>query len=76
MQTSALLPELQGLAGVRSVRTGTDRVSLTVREVHRTLPALLALVERRGAELSLLVTHHATLDDVFLALTGRQLRDA
>ena len=76
VQTSALLPELQGLAGVRSVRTGTDRVSLTVREVHRTLPALLALVERRGAELSLLVTHHATLDDVFLALTGRQLRDA
>ena len=76
VQTSALLPELQGLAGVRSVRTGTDRVSLTVREVHRTLPALLALVEGRGAELSLLVTHHATLDDVFLALTGRQLRDA
>ena len=75
VETSALLPELQALAGVRSVRSGTDRVSLTVSEVHRALPALMALVERRGAELSMLVTHHATLDDVFLALTGRQLRD-
>ena len=75
VETSALLPELQALAGVRSVRPGTDRVSLTVSEVHRALPALMALVERRGGELSMLVTHHATLDDVFLALTGRQLRD-
>jgi len=73
---AALLPELEALAGVRSVRPAPDRVSLTVNEVHRTLPALLALVERRGGELSMLVTHHATLDDVFLALTGRQLRDA
>jgi len=76
VDTAALLPELEALAGVRSVRPSPDRVSLTVNEVHRTLPALMALVERRGAELSMLVTHHATLDDVFLALTGRQLRDA
>ena len=75
VETSALLPELQALAGVRAVRLGSDRVSLTVSEVHRALPALMALVERHGAELSMLVTHHATLDDVFLALTGRQLRD-
>jgi len=36
---------------------------------------LLALLKERGVELSLLTTHHATLDDVFVALTGRQLRD-
>jgi len=58
------------------VRLGPDRVALTVAEVHRAVPALLALLERRGAELSLLATHHATLEDVFVALTGRQLRDA
>jgi len=44
--------------------------------VHRAVPALLALLERRGAELSMLATHHATLEDVFVSLTGRQLRDA
>jgi ABC-2 type transport system ATP-binding protein len=68
--------ELAALPGVRAVRPGSDRVALTVAEVHRAVPALLALLERRGAELSLLATHHATLEDVFVALTGRQLRDA
>ena len=68
--------ELSGLPGVRAVRPAVDRIALTVEEVHRAVPALLALLERRGAELSLLATHHATLEDVFVTLTGRQLRDA
>ena len=68
--------ELAGLPGVRAVRAGVERTALTVAEVHRAVPALLALLERRDAELSLLATHHATLEDVFVSLTGRQLRDA
>ncbi len=68
--------ELAALPGVRAVRSGPDRTALTVAEVHRAVPALLGLLERRGAELSLLATHHATLEDVFVSLTGRQLRDA
>jgi ABC-2 type transport system ATP-binding protein len=68
--------QLAALPGVKAVRPGTDRTALTVSEVHRAVPALLALLERRGATLSLLATHHATLEDVFVALTGRQLRDA
>ena len=67
--------ELAALPGVRAVRPAVDRIALTVEEVHRAVPALLALLERRGAELSLLATHHATLEDVFVSLTGRQLRD-
>ena len=68
--------ELAALPGVRSVRPATDRTALTVTEVHRAVPALMALLERRGAALSMLATHHATLEDVFVSLTGRQLRDA
>jgi ABC-2 type transport system ATP-binding protein len=68
--------ELGRLPGVRAVRPGPDRTALTVGEVHRAVPALLALVEQHGAELSMLTTHHATLEDVFMSLTGRQLRDA
>jgi len=67
--------ELAALPGVRSVRPTTGRTALTVIEVHRAVPALLALLERRGAELSMLATHHATLEDVFVSITGRQLRD-
>jgi ABC-2 type transport system ATP-binding protein len=48
---------------------------LTVREVHRAVAALLALLAERGVEPTALSTHHATLEDVFMALTGRRLRD-
>ncbi len=66
---------LDALPGVKRVRLGPDRIALTVAEVHRAVPALLGLLERQGAELSMLTTHHATLEDVFVSLTGRQLRD-
>src|SRR3954464_8049289 len=68
---------LRAVGGVRAVRAAAagGGLSLTVTELHRTLPALLALLQRRELELSSLTTHHATLDDVFVSLTGRQLRD-
>jgi ABC-2 type transport system ATP-binding protein len=70
-----LVEVLRAMGGVTAVRAGKDGLSLTVVELHRALPALLAFLQQRGVELSSLTTHHATLDDVFLALTGRQLRD-
>lgn len=40
------------------------------------VPQLLAAVESRRAKLEILSTHAATLEDLFVALTGRELRDA
>jgi len=68
--------EFAALPGVRAVRPMGDRIALTVERVHEAVPALLALMAKSNAELSDLETHHATLEDVFVALTGRQLRDA
>jgi ABC-2 type transport system ATP-binding protein len=66
---------LAALPGVSRVsRRGESRL-LSVAELHHSVPALLELVGERGGELTALSTHHATLDDVFLALTGRGLRD-
>jgi ABC-2 type transport system ATP-binding protein len=70
-----LVEVLRAMGGVTALRTGGDGVSLTVVELHRALPALLTLLQQRGVALASLTTHHATLDDVFVALTGRQLRD-
>jgi ABC-2 type transport system ATP-binding protein len=64
------------LPGVTSVHPREGALRLTVKEVHGTVPALLAELESRGLALSDLSTHHATLEDVFLDLTGRRLRDA
>jgi ABC-2 type transport system ATP-binding protein len=70
------LVELSALPSVEGVRHEEGRFRLTVREVHRTVPVLLSLLSERGAAVSYLTTHHATLEDVFVALTGRTLRDA
>ncbi|MBI4410393.1 MAG: ABC transporter ATP-binding protein [Gemmatimonadetes bacterium] len=67
--------ELRALPGVTRVRESNGRIALTVREVHTTVPALLDELRRRGASLASLSTHHATLEDVFMVLTGRRLRD-
>lgn len=66
---------LEALPGVSAVRHSGERWALTVDEVHRTVPALLTLLAGSGAELADLTTHSATLEDVFVALTGRRLRD-
>ncbi len=66
---------LRRIAGVRTVRHSNTGYELQVGELHRTLPALLSLIGERKLELSQLTTHSATLEDVFVSLTGRQLRD-
>lgn len=66
---------LAALPGVERVTNGDGKTRLTVNRIHETVPALMALLRARGGMLSELVTHHATLEDVFLALTGRHLRD-
>jgi ABC-2 type transport system ATP-binding protein len=66
---------LRALEGVRDVRAANDGVQLEVSELHRVVPALLAELTRRGVEMSELRTRSATLEDVFVSLTGRHLRD-
>jgi ABC-2 type transport system ATP-binding protein len=51
------------------------RWTLEVVQLARAVPALLAELSRRGLTLGELATHSATLEDVFVSLTGRQLRD-
>ena len=66
---------LRVLPSVEAVAHEAGAWRLTVREVHRAVPALLAMLSERGAETTHLTTHHATLEDVFMSLTGRRLRD-
>ena len=66
---------LRALPGVRDVRHESASTSLATSEVHRAVPALLDALRDRQLTLSLLTTHSATLEDVFVALTGRHLRD-
>jgi ABC-2 type transport system ATP-binding protein len=67
---------LASLDGVTAVRRDQDSTELTSVELRRTVPALLGHLERNGLRLRELGTHSATLEDVFVSLTGRHLRDA
>jgi ABC-2 type transport system ATP-binding protein len=69
------LAAIGAIPGARDVRTNNDGVSMQVTELHRAMPALLDVLGRQGVPLTELRTHSATLEDVFVALTGRHLRD-
>ncbi len=69
-------PDLwSALPGVEAVHHEDGRVVLSVREPHETIPALLATLQDHGAHLLHLTTRQATLEDVFVNLTGRHLRE-
>ncbi len=65
----------QSIPGVDSVHSDDGMVSLSVREPHHTIPALLDAVDKQSAQLEHLTTRQASLEDVFVRLTGRHLRD-
>lgn len=69
------VPWLEGLPTVSAVRREPDLLSLTVGEPHVALPALLERLRANQLELASLTTRHPNLEDVFVALTGRHLRD-
>lgn len=69
------LKQLGELPHVQSVRVENGQVSLAVAEPHVALPALLDLLGQLNKDLASLTTRHASLEDVFVSLTGRHLRD-
>jgi ABC-2 type transport system ATP-binding protein len=69
------LDRWRSLPGVESVRREDSTVCLSVREPHLTIPALLDVVGSEGDRLEHLSTRQASLEDVFVQLTGRHLRE-
>jgi ABC-2 type transport system ATP-binding protein len=63
------------LPTVESVRHDDEMVCLNVREPHLTIPALLTAINHQGWRLNHLSTRQASLEDVFVRLTGRHLRE-
>ena len=74
--TSALEEDaLTGLPAVNNLHKRSEVYAVTVADIAVALPALLAEIKRQQSELVTLTTHQATLEDVFVSLTGRMLRD-
>jgi ABC-2 type transport system ATP-binding protein len=65
---------LQALPQVVSVRREVAAYSLAVTAPHVAIPALLQFLQKENRQLARLTTRHASLEDVFVTLTGRHLR--
>lgn len=63
------------LPSVEAVHHEDGRVLLSVREPHEAIPALLGAIAQRSGQLQHLTTRQASLEDVFVHLTGRRLRE-
>jgi len=75
--TTPEMPEatLAALPGVTEHRRRGPNWMLAVGSLSESVPALLDAVEQAGARLVHLSTHEATLEDLFVSLTGRALRE-
>jgi ABC-2 type transport system ATP-binding protein len=67
--------ELGKLTGIHGVRRVAGGFALAAEPLHVALPALVDYLRAAGVRLERLATRHATLEDVFVSLTGRGLRD-
>ena len=67
--------ELAALPAVTAAKEDTHETLVYTNDVAATIGALLPLADGRGIELRNLGIRRATLEDVFLELTGRALRD-
>jgi ABC-2 type transport system ATP-binding protein len=66
---------LKEIPGVQSHRVDAGIHQLSVRDLHTTVPRIFSALSGMGLRLSEFRTHSASLEDVFVGLTGRNLRD-
>jgi ABC-2 type transport system ATP-binding protein len=66
---------LRALPGIQSHRVDGGLHQLSVSELHTAVPRIFAALAEQGLHLSEFRTHSSSLEDVFVGLTGRTLRD-
>lgn len=70
------LPDVfRAMEDVRTVSESGGAYRMAVATLHTAVPRIFAALRARGLHLSEFRTHSATLEDVFVQLTGRNLRD-
>lgn len=66
---------MPGTAGPQGTEEGTKSLNLLVDDGGHRIPEIVKLVDSAGVALDSVELHKPTLDDVFLSVTGRSIRD-
>jgi ABC-2 type transport system ATP-binding protein len=74
LDASTLKSDIEELTAVTSVRQTNERYLIYTNSMQPTLVALLDYAKAKGITLTDLQVRTTTLEDVFLELTGRELR--
>ena len=74
-ETRGRLPNLAAVPGVTQAQPYGDSFRLAVTDPARAIAAVIHAINEASVELVDLHTHRPNLEDVFVSLTGRQLRD-
>ena len=74
-KVEGLAQAVEGQAGVKAVSTKQNVLDIRVASPEAALPAILGAVTARGCRLEFVDYHRPRLDDVFLAHTGRRIKD-
>jgi ABC-2 type transport system ATP-binding protein len=75
VQAPAVTKIVRELEGATAFETDGDVVGFRIPRGGSVLPGLLRQIDAQGIELAGVEVHRPTLDDVFLTMTGRSLRD-
>lgn len=68
--------DILALPHVENIEQGEQRVTVVVDQPHAVLPPLVNLLAAAGVRMTSLATRQASLEDVFLRLTGRHIDEA
>ncbi len=72
---SRLCESLRGLPMMVQLQQKEDRLNLSVKNVERAIPEIFAQAQGAGVAIDSISSKHPSLNDVFLAFTGRGLRE-
>lgn len=71
----ALAAAVQGLPAIRTVKTTGTGLDVRVESAEKAIPAILEAANRLDCRLDFIDYHRPRLDDVFIAYTGRSIKD-
>jgi ABC-2 type transport system ATP-binding protein len=66
---------LNDLPGIRSIRNDNGMNYLEVERITNTLPSLMKMTEKNDVKIKTLECRKVTLDDLFISMTGRHLKE-
>ncbi len=67
--------KMNNAPGLHNQESGSKKLNLLVDDGGRRIPEIVKLADKAGVPLESVELHKPTLDDVFLSVTGRNIRD-